>query len=108
MSVNLPPVLGEYFAAANAHDPDRVAGCFTEDARVHDEGHDISGRTAIRAWADETGRKYRFTADVLSIEETAAGPVVTATLTGTFPGSPADLRYRFELSGGRVSALEIG
>ena len=108
MTVNLPPVLSEYFAAANARDPDRVAACFTEDARIHDEGRDIGGHAAIRAWADETGRKYGFTADVRAIEETESGPVVTARLTGAFPGSPLDLLYRFELSGGRVSALDIG
>src|SRR4051794_9262338 len=95
MTVNLPRSLAEYFAAANTDDADRVAACFAEDAIVHDEGRDIRGRDAVRAWAAEARRKYRFQAEVIGVEEAADRTVVTARLTGTFPGSPVDLRYRF-------------
>ena len=108
MIVKLPEPLGEYFAAANERDADRVAACFAEDGLVHDEGQDISGRDAVRAWADETGRKYRYRADVLSVGETADRTVVKARVTGEFPGSPVELQYRFKLSGRRIAALEIG
>jgi hypothetical protein len=33
--------------------------------------------------------------------------VVTAHLTGDFPGNPVDLRYRFKLAGAEIVALEI-
>jgi hypothetical protein len=75
---------------------------------VHDEGRDIRGREMIRAWAAEARRKYRFHADVLSVEQDAERAVVTAHLTGDFPGSPVDLRYRFKLAGDKIAALEIG
>src|SRR5436189_6424173 len=99
MTLKLPQVLSDYFAAANARDPDRVAACFTEGASVRDERKDIRGRKAIRVWAEETGQKYRFKADVRSMEETVDRTVETAHLTGDFPGSPVDLSYRFPLSG---------
>lgn len=107
MNAKLPDVLNRYFAAANAHDADRVAACFAADARVRDEGHDFRGQAAIRAWAEEAARKYRFSARVLAVEAAAEGVVATARVTGEFPGSPIDLRYRFELAGPLIAGLEI-
>jgi len=108
MTVKLPEPLGEYFEAANTDDAQRVAACFAEDAVVHDEGRDFVGRAAVRAWADEARRKYRFQAEVLSMEAEADRTVVTAHLTGDFPGNPVDLHYRFKVAGGEIAALEIG
>jgi hypothetical protein len=34
-------------------------------------------------------------------------PCAPAHLTGEFPGAPADLRYRFRLTGDKVADLEI-
>jgi uncharacterized protein (TIGR02246 family) len=106
--VELPRVLTDYFAAANAKDADRIAACFTDDAVVRDERRDWSGRDAIRAWAEETQRKYRYRAEVVKTEVVADRTVVTALLTGDFPGSPIHLRYRFKLAGSQIGALEIG
>ena len=100
--------LDEYFAAANAGDADRVAACFAEAAVVRDERRDIHGRNAIRDWAKETRRKYRYHAQVTGCEDAADRTVVTAHLTGDFPGSPVDLHYRFKLAGPEIVALEIG
>jgi len=72
-----------------------------------DEGCDIYGRGAIRAWAEEVRRKYHFHAEVMAVEEAANRTVVTAHLTGNFPGNPVDLRYRFKLAGPEIIALEI-
>ena len=108
MTVQLAQPLAEYFAAANADDPDRVAACFAENAIVHDEGGEMQGRAAIRAWAAEVRRKYQFHAEVLAVAEAGDCTIVTAHLTGDFPGNPVDLRYRFRLDGAEISALEIG
>ena len=107
MTPGLREPLSEYFAAANARDPDRVAACFAENAVVRDEGRDIRGRNCIRAWAEHTGRSYRYTATVTAVEEHPGSVVVTAHLAGDFPGSPIDLRYRFALEQGRIARLEI-
>lgn len=108
MVSKLPDPLGTYFAAANARDPDGVAACFAVDGRVRDEGNDIRGRDAVRDWAEETGRKYRYRAEVTAVEAIANGALVTAHLTGDFPGNPVDLRYRFELRDGQIASLAIG
>jgi ketosteroid isomerase-like protein len=107
MTLKLPEPLSEYFAAANAHDPDGVAACFEPDAVVRDEGKDIRGRDAIRAWSETTSRKYHHRADPSAVEEAAGRIVVTARVAGDFPGSPIDLRYRFILAGRRIAGLEI-
>jgi ketosteroid isomerase-like protein len=108
MVAKVPAAIAEYFAAHNGDDAGRVAACFTEDATVRDEGRDFQGREAIRAWAADTQRKYRFRADLKTVEKAADRAVVTARLSGNFPGSPVDLRYRFRLVGAAIAALEIG
>ena len=108
MDPTLPSPLDAYFRAANVHDADDVAACFAVDAVVHDEREDRVGRAAIRAWADETGRRYRHTAEVLAVETEGGRAVMTAKVSGNFPGSPIELRYRFALADGLVHRLEIG
>jgi NAD(P)-dependent dehydrogenase (short-subunit alcohol dehydrogenase family) len=107
MPIKLPAAIAAYFAAANTDDADAVAACFTADARVHDEGREHQGRAAIRDWAADARRRYRFQADPRSLEPAADGGTVTAHLTGDFPGAPADLRYRFRLAQDGIAALEI-
>ena len=59
MSVKLPEPLSEYFEASNTHDSDALIACFDADATVHDEGKDMHGLDAIRAWNEENVRKYQ-------------------------------------------------
>ena len=106
--MTLPKPIAEYFTAANSGDADRVAACFADDAVVRDEGHLRQGRAGILDWAAEAQRKYRFHAEILSIEEASDRTLVTAHLTGDFPGNPLDLRYRFKLAGGEIVSLDIG
>ena len=108
MNQQLPPPVDAYFAAANVHNAERVAACFAEDAVVRDEGKERAGRDAIRAWADETGRKYRHTAEVVSFDGSPDRASVTARVTGHFPGSPIQLRFEFRLANEEISRLEIG
>lgn len=104
----LPPPLDAFFHGVTAHDADRIAACFAADAVVHDERQDRVGRDAIRSWADETARRYRPSVDVLTCEAGAEQVSVTGRVSGTFPGSPIELRYVFILAGGLVQRLEIG
>jgi NAD(P)-dependent dehydrogenase (short-subunit alcohol dehydrogenase family) len=107
MAIKLPAPFARYLDAANADDADAVAACFTADAHVLDEARDHGGAAAIREWAAETRRRYRFHAEARSFEPVSNGGTATAHLTGDFPGAPADLRYRFRLAGDRIADLEI-
>jgi hypothetical protein len=108
MKPALPDILNRYFAAQNAHDIDAMVACFAPDAAVRDEGRDIVGADAIRAWKIETSAKYRITADPIECAVEADRTVVVVKVTGTFAGSPANLTYRFGFSGdGRIGSLEV-
>jgi ketosteroid isomerase-like protein len=108
MKAVLPDILDRYFAAQNAHDIEAMVACFAPDAVVRDEGKDIVGTQAIRAWKIETGAKYRITADPLESRPESGKTIVIVKVSGTFPGSPAKLAYRFGFSAeGRINALEV-
>ena len=108
MKADLPEILGGYFAAQNRDDIDAMVACFAADAAVRDEGRDIVGRDAIRAWKKETSAKYRISAEPIECHVEDDRTIVLVKVSGTFDGSPANLAYRFGFSGdGRIGALEI-
>jgi len=106
MPIALPGPIAAYFAADQS-DGDAVALCFAEDATVIDERRTHSGRAAISRWKSEASTKFTYTTDPLAIGEEDGRTVVTARVSGDFPGSPVDLRYAFELESGKIARLEI-
>jgi hypothetical protein len=48
-----------------------------------------------------------FTSEPFAAEEKGGKTIVTGRVTGTFPGSPVDLRYSFGLEGDSIASLEI-
>jgi hypothetical protein len=107
MSPKLPHPLPAYFKAANAHDIEASVACFADDAIVRDEGKDISGSAAIRAWKHRTNALYRTAIEPTGMGQVEDKTIVTARVSGTFPGSPVQLRYCFRLDAGKIAALEI-
>ena len=108
MSIHLPPPLAAYFAADASGDTEGFLGCFAPDAIVTDERRTYRGLSEIRAWKTGAAAQYDYLAEPVAIVQEEGGrSVVTARLTGNFPGSPIDLRYRFALADGLIAALEI-
>ena len=107
MSTKLPQPLAAYFAGNNNHDIDAMLVPFTAGAIVKDEGQERRGLTAIRAWMEETTRKYGATVEVSNVTETAENTTVTGLVSGNFPGSPVELRYTFILDSEKIVRLEI-
>lgn len=104
--LDLPEPIATYFAVDKG-DRTAIARCFTDDAVVKDEGHAYTGLAAIVQWRTGVSAKYTYTSELLAFEEADGRAVVTSRLTGNFPGSPVDLRYRFRLERGKIAALEI-
>jgi hypothetical protein len=104
--LDLPEPIAAYFAA-DKRDGAAVAQCFTNDAVVKDEGRTYTGRAAITQWRTEAAVKYTYTSEPFAFAEKDGLAVVTSRLTGNFPGSPVDLRFRFRLERGKIAALEI-
>ena len=105
-SLNLPKPIAAYFTADKG-DGEAVSQCFTEDAVVKDEGHTHKGRAAIKEWKMDASAKYEYTSEPFACEEKDGKTVVTSHLVGNFPGSPVDLRFFFELEGGKIATLKI-
>ena len=108
MPIDLPRPVALYVAAENKGDAEAMAQCFAEHAVVRDEGKTIKGLAAIKAWKAETKRKYRHTVEPLASAREGDKVVVTNRLTGSFPGSPIEVRFAFELDGDRIVSLVIG
>jgi len=106
MSADLPKPIATYFAADNA-DGEAVARCFTLDGVAKDEGHTYHGTAEIKQWKAVTSTKYAYTSEPFASQQQGATVIVTSRLTGTFPGSPVDLRYFFRLEGDKIASLEI-
>jgi hypothetical protein len=104
--LNLPEPIAAYFGA-DKRDSEAIAGCFTKDAVVKDEGHTYTGILAIEQWKTESSTKYTYTSEPLTLDQRDGTTVVTSRLTGNFPGSPVDLRFFFRLERGKIAFLEI-
>ena len=108
MKTAMPAVIESYFKASNADDIDALVACFAPEATVTDENHTHRGTVEIRAWSIDVRKKYDFKTEVLKAEEGLDNTVVTTKVSGSFPGSPVNLDFRFALSKDRITALKIG
>jgi len=108
MTQPLPQALAAYFAAKNRQDIDTALASFVETATVKDEAKERRGLAEIREWMEKTRHDYNDTAEVQGVVRDDQTYTVTALVSGTFPGSPVSLDFRFTLVEGRISHLEIG
>ena len=109
MKPDLPPLLTRYVDAQNGHDIEAMLACFAPNAWVRDEGKVMTGTAAVGGWIRDTSAKYRITLEPMSYSATPDGGTIVAKVSGTFPGSPINLTYRFGFAtDGRIAALEIG
>lgn len=106
ITLKLPEPIATYFET-DKHDGEAIAQCFAAQATVKDEGRTHCGRAAIKAWKTETSAKYSYTSEPIGVEQRGDDYVVTSRLTGTFPGSPVNLRFTFRLEGDKIAFLEI-
>ncbi len=102
----MPPPIADYFAA-DSLDADAVARCFLENAVVVDEQRTYRGHAAIARWKTAAAEQYHYTSEPLTQETTGHETLVTARVSGDFPGSPATLQFHFTLDGNAIARLEI-
>lgn len=104
--LNLPEPIQAYFAA-DRQNPDALARCFTTQATVKDEGQTHAGLDAIKAWKAAASARFDYTNEPFTLDQDSGHHVVHSRVTGNFPGSPVNLRYRFRLERGLIASLEI-
>ena len=74
---------------------------------MKDEGRTHAGLDAIKAWKAAASAAYTYTSEPYALEQREGSSIVTSRVTGNFPGSPVDLRYRFRLERDLIASLEI-
>lgn len=108
MAIHFPAPIALFFQLSNDKDSASLDRCFATDASVHDEKHTYNGIAEITDWFIESKKKYSYTAEPLEMEGADATVIVRARVSGNFPGSPAVLRYTFELGNDKIRSLNIG
>ena len=107
MLEGLPDVVRRY-VELDPHDVDGFVSLFSDGATVVDEGETYHGLDEIRAWRTGPAIKYTYATEVLDREDKGAGRyLVTARLTGNFPGGTVDLRCDFTVTSDLISGLVI-
>lgn len=105
--MNLHKVIARVVEAQNNHDSQTYVSCFSAQAIVHDEGKTHKGKAEIQRWIEESDREYHSELKPLSYKETDTERLLTAEVSGEFPGSPAILQFHFGLENELVSSLRI-
>jgi hypothetical protein len=92
--LSAPEIVRRYFDLAAQPYTEAYFAQFAHDAIVEDEGNERRGIAGIRAWrASVPLVRY----DVTNVAKEGDTLVVTATISGDFPGSPVTgLHFRFE------------
>jgi ketosteroid isomerase-like protein len=105
--MKLPPSVTDFIRAQNSRDSDAVGACFAEDAVVRDEDHEMRGLQAIKEWSDKSFKRFQYEIAPTGLDVTGENTVLTATVTGNFPGSPVSLDFNFVLKGDRIATLSV-
>lgn len=109
MSDESPDVIDRYLRAADQQDIEALAACFMPNGFVIDEGHKYIGHDEIVRWRRELLGRFTYTSELTGTESGDNNEHrAFVHIEGDFPGSVADLTYRFTVEGDLISALTIG
>lgn len=103
--MNLPNVIAKLIKAQNNFDSAAYAQCFTETAIVFDEGKTHKGKTEIEKWIDKSNKEYKVTMEPLDYNEREN--ILSAEISGSFPGSPIILKFHFDITDGKIQQLKV-
>jgi hypothetical protein len=105
--MKLPKVVEDLVQAQNSFDNVAFANCFSETGEMLEEGKPYKGRAAIQHLIAETNEKYRSVMKPLAYTENGTSSVLAAEVSGTFPGSPAVLKFHFNIIDGKIQHLKV-
>jgi hypothetical protein len=103
--MNLPNVISELVKTQNNFDSAAYAECFAETAVVFDEGKTHNGRKEIEQWIGKSNKDYKATMEPVDYDEKEN--ILSARISGTFPGSPIILKFHFEIADGKIQHLKV-
>lgn len=106
-SIKMPKIIESYIQASNDNNRDNFIQCFSSSATVLDEGETLVGHEAIGKWFTSTRTKYKFKCEPLAIDERGDDFLLTAKVSGNFPGSPVTLDYNIKVIKSKIQDLRI-
>ncbi len=107
MQLDLPIQVDKYFASEQTDDIEILSEIFAKDALVTDESATHRGLEAIKAWKKAGKLATSYMVEPKAVHQNETQTIVSAEVTGRFPGSPATLTYAFTLQDACISELEI-
>jgi hypothetical protein len=105
--MKLPKIVEDLVQAQNNFDCVAFANCFSEKGEMIEEGKPYKGRVAIQHLIAETNKKYQSVMKPLEYTENGTSSVLSAQVSGTFPGSPAVLKFHFDIIDGKIQYLKV-
>ena len=105
--MKLPNVVQELIKAQNSFDSLAYANLFSETSVVHDEGKTHNGRKEVEQWIAEANEKYKSIMEPVEYTQKGNQGVLTANVSGTFPGSPIVLKFNVEINDGMIQSLKV-
>ncbi|MBL0740733.1 nuclear transport factor 2 family protein [Chryseolinea lacunae] len=105
--MKLPNVVQELIKAQNNFDSEAYANLFSETGVAYDEGKTHTGRKEVQQWIAEANEKYKSVMQPVDYTQTDNKGILSANVSGTFPGSPALLKFYFEINEGLIQSLKI-
>lgn len=105
--MELPQVVERFIETQHIFDSKAFAACFTESAIVHDEGKTHNGKEEIQQWIKHAMEEYKSVLEPLNYEQSGSKGVLTANVSGTFPGSPIALKFHFDIDSGKIQQLKV-
>ncbi|WP_346985893.1 nuclear transport factor 2 family protein [Chryseobacterium sp. POE27] len=103
--MNLPNIISELVKAQNEFDSAAYTNCFAENAEVFDEGKTHNGKAEIEKWIDKSNKEYKATMEPVDYDEKE--DILSAKVTGSFPGSPIILKFHFDIADGKIQHLKV-
>ena len=111
ITTELPPIVGEHFAAVNAFDTDRIVATFAPDAYVNDNRREIWGAEAIRKFMDKEIVGNQVTMEVREVIDHYGDIIVRTRWDGTYDKTnlPDELVVTsyFATRDGKITSLAI-
>jgi hypothetical protein len=107
MNSDLSPLARDYVSNMNEERLEPFLACFAADAVVHDEGQERHGAAAIATWITEAWRKYEPVMEVRGATEEGAETILAGVVSGTFEGSPLEIKHHLTIRNGKIVELRI-
>ena len=105
--MKLPNVVQELIKAQNNFDSVAYANLFSDTSVVYDEGKTHTGKKEIQKWIAEANEKYNSVMQPVEYTEKGNKGILSAKVSGTFEGSPAVLKFNFEINDGVIQSLKV-